>query len=52
MGAVTEFPEQTLHAVYVSKSGYVWQRERVQVLGDLPAIALSELLRDLEALRA
>mgnify|MGYP001002976647 FL=1 len=52
VGAVTEFPEQTLHAVYVSKSGYVWQRERVQVLGDLPAIALSELLRDLEALRA
>lgn len=52
VGAVTEFPEQTLHAVYVSKSGYVWQRERVQVLGELPAIALSELLRDLEALRA
>jgi len=52
VGAVTEFPEQTLHAVYVSKSGYVWQRERVQVLGELPAIAVSELLRDLEALRA
>jgi hypothetical protein len=51
VGAVTEFPEQTLHAVYVSKSGYVWQRERVQVLGELPPIALSELLRDLEALR-
>lgn len=52
VGEVTMFPEQTLHAVYVSKSGYVWQRERVQVLGELPAIALSELLRDLESLRA
>ncbi|MCB9603270.1 MAG: DUF4132 domain-containing protein [Sandaracinus sp.] len=52
VGDVSMFPEQTLRTVYISNVGYVWRRERVSTLDEVPAIAMSELLRDLEALRS
>ena len=51
VGDVSMFPEQTLRTVYISNVGYVWRRERVSTLDEVPAIAMSELLRDLKELR-
>ncbi|MBX3251289.1 MAG: DUF4132 domain-containing protein, partial [Myxococcales bacterium] len=50
VGDLGMFPEQTLKTVYLSRTGYEWRRERLSELREIPAIAASELLRDLESL--
>lgn len=52
LGMVDEYSEQTLQEVHVGKPaswGYIYRKERFE---QLDAISASELIRDLEALRA
>ncbi len=51
-GIISESPEQKLGEVTVSKGSYHWQADQNLAFGALTPIAFSELLRDLESLRA
>ena len=52
-GMISESPEQTLGSVSISKEGGGWYaNDKGLPFGDLSAIVFSELVRDLESLRA
>jgi hypothetical protein len=51
VGMVDEYPEQTLGEVQVGKPSSWGEVQDTEVFGTLDAIAASELIRDLEALR-
>ena len=53
VGMVDEYPEQTLETVVIDDGQYYWQRtEERKPFTIVDDIVISELIRDMEALRA